>query len=106
MRDVRPPLVVIHGDQQDLRTEEQEVSASCNNYGGGSCGPTVTTPPVVTVPSQQRTPTDSGLPFTGGDVIGLSVVGTMLIAIGFGLIHQPSRRRRLDDTIKFREGTK
>lgn len=70
-------------------------------YGGGNCTPTPPTT-VVTVPStSSHTTPNSSLPFTGGDVAGLALVGTMLVAIGIGLIKQPSRKARLAAAQKF-----
>lgn len=53
-------------------------------YGGGNnttCTPDSVPTPVVTVPSAQKVVT-SDLPFTGGDVVGLSLVGVVLVALG------------------------
>lgn len=78
------------------------MSASCN-YGGGNCGSTPTTP-VVTVPSTTPKPISNDLPFTGGDVVGLTLIGTLLIAAGVALVHQPSRKRRIADAIEYQNG--
>lgn len=62
------------------------------NYGGGNCGPTVTTTPTTTTSiGVPVTHSDSGLPFTGGDVIGLSLVGIGAIIVGSFLAR--TRRR-------------
>lgn len=57
-------------------------AANCNTYGGGHT--TCTTPPqtVVTVPSTTKPASPSGLPFTGGDVVGLSLIGVGAIVVG------------------------
>lgn len=63
------------------------------NYGGGNCGPTVTTTPTTITSVGVPVHHDSGLPFTGGDVVGLSLIGVGAIVVGSFLAR--TRRRVL-----------
>lgn len=54
-------------------------------YGSGHCGPTVTTLVHHVVPHVSHS-VPSGLPFTGGDVVGLALVGIGALASGFALV--------------------
>lgn len=66
--------------------------SDCNVYGGGNCGTTPTT--VVVVPSTQKpTTTPKGdLPFTGGDVVGLTLFGTLMLSAGVALLRSARRK--------------
>lgn len=57
------------------------MSTTCPPYGGGNCGSTPTTT-VVTVPSHTPAAHADPLPFTGGDVVGLSLIGVGAILAG------------------------
>jgi len=65
--------------------------AECNNYGGGSCGTENTAvTPTTNVGSES---TSSGnLPFTGGDVVGLSLIGIGALAGGTALVRSGRRK--------------
>lgn len=54
-------------------------------YGSGSCGPTITTVAhhVVTTVAPH---VGGSLPFTGGDVVGLVLLGVGALAGGFALL--------------------
>jgi len=69
--------------------------ADCNNYGGGKCGgvtsvPTPTTP--TTNVSAAASSPGSSLPFTGGDVVGLSLIGIGAVAGGTALVRSGRRK--------------
>lgn len=63
---------------------------TCAPYGGGNCPPQVTTPVVTVPPFAQTTP--GSLPFTGGDAVGLSVAGSMLLIAGAALVLRGRKR--------------
>lgn len=56
------------------------MSTTCPPYGGGECGSTPTTTVTTVGTPVHKAPGD--LPFTGGDVIGLSIIGVGAIVIG------------------------
>jgi hypothetical protein len=65
--------------------------AACNSYGGGNCGSASSTP----TPSQgvsAQTSNDGSLPFTGGDVVGLSLIGVGALAGGTALVRSGRRK--------------
>ena len=65
--------------------------AACNNYGGGSCGSATIVPTPSTAVSSQSSNTGS-LPFTGGDVVGLSLIGIGALAGGTALVRSGRRK--------------
>ena len=65
--------------------------AECNNYGGGSCG-TEGTAVVPTTKVSAETSNDGSLPFTGGDVVGLSLIGIGAVAGGTALVRSGRRK--------------
>jgi hypothetical protein len=65
--------------------------AECNNYGGGSCG-TENTSVVPTTKVSADTSNDGSLPFTGGDVVGLSLIGIGAVAGGTALVRSGRRK--------------
>jgi hypothetical protein len=65
--------------------------ASCSNYGGGSCGSASSVPTPSTAVSAQ-TSNDGSLPFTGGDVVGLSLMGIGALAGGTALVRSGRRK--------------
>ena len=64
--------------------------ASCN-YGGGNCGGGGSVPTPTTAVSAQ-TSNDGSLPFTGGDVVGLSLIGIGAVAGGTALVRSGRRK--------------
>lgn len=62
--------------------------STCPPYAAGNCGSTPTTTVTSIGTPKQLTPHDD-LPFTGGDVIGLTLIG--IAAIIVGLIPKLSR---------------
>lgn len=68
--------------------------ADCNNYGGGSCGSatSVPTPTPTTAVSAAASSPGSSLPFTGGDVVGLSLIGIGAVAGGTALVRSGRRK--------------
>jgi hypothetical protein len=65
--------------------------AACNDYGGGSCG-TENTAVVPTSAVSANTSNDGSLPFTGGDVVGLSLIGIGAVAGGTALVRSGRRK--------------
>jgi hypothetical protein len=65
--------------------------ADCNNYGGGSCG-SASSVPVPTTKVSAQTSNAGSLPFTGGDVVGLSLVGIGAVAGGTALVRSGRRK--------------
>ncbi len=65
--------------------------ASCNGYGGGSCGSSSSAPVPTTAVSNSTSDTGS-LPFTGGDVVGLSLIGVGAVAGGTALVRSGRRK--------------
>ena len=65
--------------------------ASCNGYGGGSCGSATSTPTPTNAVSSS-TSNDGSLPFTGGDVVGLSLIGIGAVAGGTALVRSGRRK--------------
>ena len=65
--------------------------ATCDNYGGGSCG-SATSAPTPTTAISNRTSDNGGLPFTGGDVVGLTLVGIGAVAGGTALARSGRRK--------------
>ena len=66
-------------------------SATCDDYGGGNCG-SASTAPTATIAAGNPTRQNDGLPFTGGDVFGLSLIGIGAVAGGTALV-RTSRRK-------------
>jgi hypothetical protein len=66
--------------------------ATCNNYGGGSCGSATSVPTPTTAVSATTTSNDGSLPFTGGDVVGLSLIGIGAVAGGTALVRSGRRK--------------
>jgi hypothetical protein len=64
---------------------------NCNNYGGGSCG-TASSVPVPSTAVSSQTSNDGSLPFTGGDVVGLSLIGIGAVAGGTALVRSGRRK--------------
>jgi hypothetical protein len=65
--------------------------ATCNNYAGGSCGSAGSAPTPATAVSSQ-TSKNAGLPFTGGDVFGVALIGVGAIAGGTALVRSGRRK--------------
>jgi hypothetical protein len=66
--------------------------ADCNDYGGGGpCGTASSVPTPTTAVSTEKT-NDAGLPFTGGDVVGLSLIGVGAVAGGTALVRSGRRK--------------
>jgi hypothetical protein len=65
--------------------------AACNNYGGGNCGHESSVPTPSTAVSAQSS-NDGSLPFTGGDVVGLSLIGIGALAGGTALVRSGRRK--------------
>lgn len=65
--------------------------SDCSNYGGGNCGSTPTTT-VTSIGVPVHTHTDSGLPFTGGDVVGLAMLGIGMLSAGVALVRSGRRK--------------
>lgn len=64
-----------------------DASGPACEYGSGPCGPTVPPPTTTTsVPETTTTTEDGGLPFTGGDVRGLLLVGGALLIAGVAIV--------------------
>ncbi|MDQ1495273.1 MAG: hypothetical protein QOG69_1756 [Actinomycetota bacterium] len=63
----------------------------CPNYGGGNCG-TESTAIVPTTAVKANTSSQSTLPFTGGDVVGLSLIGIGAVAGGTALVRSGRRK--------------
>jgi hypothetical protein len=66
--------------------------ADCNNYGGGKCGAASSVPTPTSKVSSASTSPDSSLPFTGGDVVGLSLIGIGAVAGGTALVRSGRRK--------------
>jgi hypothetical protein len=66
--------------------------ADCNNYGGGKCGGASSVPTPTTKVSAESTSPASSLPFTGGDVVGLSLIGIGAVAGGTALVRSGRRK--------------
>jgi hypothetical protein len=66
--------------------------ADCNNYGGGKCGGVSSVPTPTNKVSAQSTSPSSSLPFTGGDVVGLSLIGIGAVAGGTALVRSGRRK--------------
>ena len=64
--------------------------ASCS-YGSGNCGGGSSVPTPTTAVSAQ-TSNDGSLPFTGGDVVGLSLIGIGAVAGGTALVRSGRRK--------------
>src|SRR5258707_1990737 len=65
--------------------------ADCNNYGGGNCG-SASSAPTQTSAVSAATSNDGSLPFTGGDVVGLSLIGIGALAGGTALVRSGRRK--------------
>jgi hypothetical protein len=66
--------------------------AECNNYAGGSCGTESTGAVPTTKVGAESTNQDGNLPFTGGDVVGLSLIGIGAVAGGTALVRSGRRK--------------
>jgi hypothetical protein len=66
--------------------------ADCSNYGGGKCGAASSVPTPTNKVSSQSTSPSSSLPFTGGDVVGLSLIGIGAVAGGTALVRSGRRK--------------
>jgi hypothetical protein len=66
--------------------------ADCNNYGGGKCGAATSVPTPTSKVSAASTSPGSSLPFTGGDVVGLSLIGIGAVAGGTALVRSGRRK--------------
>jgi hypothetical protein len=65
-------------------------AASCD-YAGGNCG-TASSVPTPTTAVSSRSSDNGGLPFTGGDVVGLSLIGIGAVAGGTALVRSGRRK--------------
>ena len=59
---------------------------ACSPYGGGSCGSTPTTPVTHTSIGVPVSRAPSQLPFTGGDVVGIIILGAIVLFAGASLL--------------------
>jgi hypothetical protein len=87
---MQPALADVQRDQQELSsrpTRRKEEDMNCNPYGGGNCGSTPTTVVQHIVPIVHHA-ASTGLPFTGGDVLGLTFIGIGAIAAGVSLLRR------------------
>ena len=66
-------------------------AGDCPNYGGGNCG-TESTAVVPTTAVKADTSSEGSLPFTGGDVVGLSLIGIGAVAGGTALVRSGRRK--------------
>jgi hypothetical protein len=66
--------------------------AACNNYGGGSCGTENTAVVPTSAAAVSSTSENGSLPFTGGDVVGLSLIGIGAVAGGTALVRSGRRK--------------
>lgn len=69
-------------------------AANCGDYAGGNCG-TASSVPTPTSAVSSRSSNNGGLPFTGGDVVGLSLIGIGAVAGGTALVRS-GRRKAVD----------
>jgi hypothetical protein len=69
---------------------------SCAPYGGGSCVtvPTTTPSPSTTTTSTTVAQQRQCLPFTGGDVAGLTIIGAAFVLCGAAVVGGMRQRRR------------
>ena len=65
--------------------------ADCNDYAGGNCG-SASSAPTQTSAVSAATSNDGSLPFTGGDVVGLSLIGIGALAGGTALVRSGRRK--------------
>jgi hypothetical protein len=65
--------------------------AACNDYAGGNCG-TEATGVVPTTNVGASSSSEGSLPFTGGDVVGLSLIGIGAVAGGTALVRSGRRK--------------
>ena len=84
-------LVAIGGIVAGAAVVPTSAFAACDNYGGGSCGSASSTP-VSTVAPSNPTRHHDDLPFTGGDIVGLSLVGIGALAGGTALARSNRRK--------------
>lgn len=79
---------------------------SCAPYGGGSCVttvPTTTPSPSTTTTSTTVAQQPNALPFTGGDVAGLTIIGAAFVLAGAAVVGgMRQRRRELDAALDAR----
>lgn len=69
-------------------------TASTTSSSTVAVAPTVVTAPPAQVQGTQATNTSSGtLPFTGGDVAGLAIIGGGIALVGGVMVHQARRNR-------------
>jgi cyanophycinase-like exopeptidase len=66
-------------------------AGDCPNYGGGNCG-AESTAVVPTTAVKANTSNEGTLPFTGGDVVGLSLIGIGAVAGGTALVRSGRRK--------------
>jgi hypothetical protein len=66
-------------------------AAECPNYGGGNCGAD-STAVVPTSAVRADASSEGSLPFTGGDVVGLSLIGIGAVAGGTALVRSGRRK--------------
>lgn len=65
---------------------------TCTPYGGGHSTCTVPTQPVPTTSVTVTPATANELPFTGGDITGLVLAGTLAVAAGLACLRRGRRR--------------
>ena len=65
--------------------------AACPDYAGGNCGGVSSVPAATTAVSAESSGSGS-LPFTGGDVVGLSLIGIGALAGGTALVRSGRRK--------------
>jgi hypothetical protein len=92
-----PPRVV------DASASHRDVAFASEASGAYGNGHTTPTEPPASLGPASADPTSSpahhsnGLPFTGGDVLGLTFVGIGLVLMGTALPGSPRHRRRARD---------
>ncbi len=101
MNPIRSLVVGVAGASLVVLVSAGPVWAADDSSYVGPPPPSVTTvapahtePAVVVKAATTSAPVSGSLPFTGGDVAGLTIVGAGLTAVGAGLVVR-NRRRRL-----------
>lgn len=67
---------------QDTDHAGTVTETTCPPYAGGSCNPHPPTSVVTMPPSSPPTSPPNEMPFTGADIIGLALIGTVAAAVG------------------------
>lgn len=88
-------LVAVGGIVAGAAVVPTSAFAACGDYAGGNCG-RASSAPAATIVNSSPTRHNDGLPFTGGDIVGLSLIGIGAVAGGAALVR--SNRRKADGT--------